>query len=232
VGFAERSAQGRACRQRGRKAAQRLRAPVLSGYRGGRPGSPMAGTGRDRPRHHGTGFHRCPICGLSRSAEGGYRERASRRAARYSRRTGLSGHSRPFHGIAAEARSAAPADHRPGTGDGWHDTGCHHAASRGDPARPAARGRLMPELSAIQRYEPYFARSLAEVAADLESYAKLLVKWQSVQNLVSRETLGQVWTRHFADSLQILSRTGPTDRLFLDFGSGGGFPALPMAIGS
>src|SRR5690606_530596 len=100
------------------------------------------------------------------------------------------------------------------------------------PARPAARGRLMPELSAIQRYEPYFARSLAEVAADLESYAKLLVKWQSVQNLVSRETLGQVWTRHFADSLQILSRTGPTDRLFLDFGSGGGFPALPMAIGS
>ena len=90
----------------------------------------------------------------------------------------------------------------------------------------------MPELSAIQRYEPYFARSLAEVAADLESYAKLLVKWQSVQNLVSRETLGQVWTRHFADSLQILSRTGPTDRVFLDFGSGGGFPALPMAIGS
>ncbi len=90
----------------------------------------------------------------------------------------------------------------------------------------------MADLSAIGRYADHCARPIEAVGADLESYAKLLAKWQAVQNLVSRETLGQVWTRHFADSLQVLARTRTSDRLFLDFGSGGGFPALPMAIGS
>ncbi|MHA6299504.1 16S rRNA (guanine(527)-N(7))-methyltransferase RsmG [Devosia sp. CAU 1758] len=90
----------------------------------------------------------------------------------------------------------------------------------------------MADFSAIAPYSAHFTRPLDAVGADLESYAKLLAKWQAVQNLVSRETLGQVWTRHFADSLQILALTRPQERLFLDFGSGGGFPALPMAIGS
>jgi 16S rRNA (guanine527-N7)-methyltransferase len=84
--------------------------------------------------------------------------------------------------------------------------------------------------STIERYAPYFTRSLAEVAVDLESYAQLLRKWQAVQNLVSRETLDEVWTRYFADSLQVLPLLKAADRAFLDLGSGGGFPALPLAI--
>ena len=90
----------------------------------------------------------------------------------------------------------------------------------------------MGDLATIRPYADHFARPIEQVGADLESYAKLLAKWQAVQNLVSRETLGQVWTRHFADSLQVLALTRPNDKLFLDLGSGGGFPALPMAIGS
>jgi len=85
----------------------------------------------------------------------------------------------------------------------------------------------MSNFEPIRPYAAHFSRSVERVGADLESYAKLLGKWQAVQNLVSRETLGQVWTRHFADSLQVLALTKPSDRLFLDFGSGGGFPALP-----
>jgi 16S rRNA (guanine527-N7)-methyltransferase len=88
----------------------------------------------------------------------------------------------------------------------------------------------MADLTAVAPYAPHFVRSLDEVAADLESYASLLRKWQVVQNLVSRETLDAVWTRHFADSLQVLALLQPGDRTFLDFGSGGGFPALPLAI--
>ncbi|KKB08315.1 hypothetical protein VE26_14240 [Devosia chinhatensis] len=84
----------------------------------------------------------------------------------------------------------------------------------------------------MKPYSPYFSRPYEDVAADLESYAKLLEKWQSVQNLVSRETLKDVWSRHFADSLQLLTLTQASDRLFLDLGSGGGFPALPLAIAS
>ena len=88
----------------------------------------------------------------------------------------------------------------------------------------------MSETDIIARYAEHFTRPLADVAADLESYAQLLRKWQAVQNLVSRETLDDVWTRHFADSLQVLSLLKEGDHAFLDFGSGGGLPALPLAI--
>jgi len=83
---------------------------------------------------------------------------------------------------------------------------------------------------AVLPYAAYLARPVAEVVADLESYAQLLRKWQKVQNLVSRETLDAVWSRHFADSLQVLKLLRETDRLIVDLGSGGGFPALPLAI--
>jgi 16S rRNA (guanine527-N7)-methyltransferase len=90
----------------------------------------------------------------------------------------------------------------------------------------------MADYKAIAPYATHFGRSLEEVGRDLESYAALLKKWQAVQNLVSRETLGAIWERHFADSLQTLSLLSPVDREFLDLGSGGGFPALPLAIAS
>ena len=88
----------------------------------------------------------------------------------------------------------------------------------------------MAGRDAIAPYAPYFTRSLDEVAKDLESYAQLLAKWQAVQNLVSRETLSEVWSRHFADSLQVLKLLNEGDHAFLDLGSGGGLPALPLAI--
>lgn len=90
----------------------------------------------------------------------------------------------------------------------------------------------MPDFQAIAPYAAHFGRPLAAVGADLESYAVLLKKWQAVQNLVSRETLGSIWERHFADSLQVLPLLTNGDREFMDLGSGGGFPALPLAIAS
>lgn len=90
----------------------------------------------------------------------------------------------------------------------------------------------MDGYSAIAPYASLFSRPLDKVGADLESFANLLRKWQAVQNLVSRETLPQLWTRHFADSLQILADFTVNDTLILDLGSGGGFPALPLAIAS
>jgi 16S rRNA (guanine527-N7)-methyltransferase len=87
-------------------------------------------------------------------------------------------------------------------------------------------------LAVIAPYKAYIARPLEEVHRDLESYAALLRKWQPVQNLVSRETLSSVWERHFADSLQLVRLLRDSDSNFLDFGSGGGFPALPLAIAS
>ena len=85
----------------------------------------------------------------------------------------------------------------------------------------------------IAEYEQWFARPAAEVQADLESFAALLLKWNAVQNLVSRETEKNLWQRHIVDSLQVLPLLGHREGAslnILDVGSGGGLPALPLAI--
>ncbi|OEO31644.1 16S rRNA (guanine(527)-N(7))-methyltransferase RsmG [Devosia insulae DS-56] len=79
-------------------------------------------------------------------------------------------------------------------------------------------------------YSGRFVRPEATVRRDLESFAALLKKWNAVQNLVSRETENALWSRHVLDSLQVLPLLRPVDERFLDVGSGGGLPALPLAI--
>ena len=87
----------------------------------------------------------------------------------------------------------------------------------------------MPEL---EDYSACFGRPAAEVRADLESFAALLLKWNAVQNLVSRETEKGLWERHILDSLQVLPLLGRDAGSLraLDVGSGGGLPAIPLAI--
>ena len=67
---------------------------------------------------------------------------------------------------------------------------------------------------------------------DLERFVALLRKWNAVQNLVSRETVEDIWSRHIHDSLQLMKFVRVTDRSVVDLGSGGGLPAIPMAIAS
>jgi 16S rRNA (guanine527-N7)-methyltransferase len=68
------------------------------------------------------------------------------------------------------------------------------------------------------------------IETDLEAYAALLRKWNAAQNLVSRETIGELRPRHIEDSLQLVRLLRASDRVILDLGSGGGLPAIPMAI--
>jgi len=69
-----------------------------------------------------------------------------------------------------------------------------------------------------------------ETLAKLGVLAAELQRWQAVKNLVGPATLTDVWTRHIADSLQLLEHAG-TARTWLDLGSGAGFPGLVVAIG-
>jgi 16S rRNA (guanine527-N7)-methyltransferase len=73
-------------------------------------------------------------------------------------------------------------------------------------------------------------RSPDSLAQDLDRLVDLLLRWNRAHNLVSRETEGGVWRRHVEDSLQLLNHIPPAACRFLDVGSGGGFPALPLAI--
>jgi 16S rRNA (guanine527-N7)-methyltransferase len=85
-------------------------------------------------------------------------------------------------------------------------------------------------MGELTLYAAAFARPEAGVRRDLESFSALLKKWNAVQNLVSRETENALWARHVLDSLQVLPLLRPSDQRFLDVGSGGGLPALPLAI--
>lgn len=64
----------------------------------------------------------------------------------------------------------------------------------------------------------------------LHLYIETLKLWQSRINLVSAETLSQVWERHVLDSIQLASLLPEHSKSILDFGSGAGFPGMVLAI--
>jgi 16S rRNA (guanine527-N7)-methyltransferase len=78
------------------------------------------------------------------------------------------------------------------------------------------------------------ARALAltpvsrETGARLDRFVALLLDWQRRINLIAASTEAKLWTRHIADSLQLLA-LAPQARRWVDLGSGGGFPGLVIA---
>ncbi|MEM9957403.1 MAG: 16S rRNA (guanine(527)-N(7))-methyltransferase RsmG [Pseudomonadota bacterium] len=68
-----------------------------------------------------------------------------------------------------------------------------------------------------------------ETIERLAEFVDILKRWNRSINLVSRSDLEEVWRRHVLDSLgalRFLASDGPV----LDIGSGGGFPALVLAV--
>jgi len=56
-----------------------------------------------------------------------------------------------------------------------------------------------------------------------------VIKWNPTINLISKGSVVNLWDRHILDSAQIFTFFIPKDGLWLDFGSGGGFPGLVLA---
>ena len=67
-----------------------------------------------------------------------------------------------------------------------------------------------------------------EIAAKLDALAMLLIDWQQRMNLIAPSTIPMIWTRHIADSLQLLDHA-PNAKTWIDLGSGAGFPGLVIA---
>jgi 16S rRNA (guanine527-N7)-methyltransferase len=86
----------------------------------------------------------------------------------------------------------------------------------------------LPDLSADR------ARALAltpvsrETLVRLDHFSDLLLTWQQRINLIAPSTIPALWTRHIADSLQLLA-LAPDAKVWADFGSGAGFPGLVLA---
>lgn len=73
-----------------------------------------------------------------------------------------------------------------------------------------------------------------ETLERLERYADLLIRWTKAVNLVSRDSLHDLWRRHMLDSAQLLPLLPAADegrrRVILDLGSGAGFPGMVLSV--
>lgn len=80
------------------------------------------------------------------------------------------------------------------------------------------------------------ARSFVAARCDDRALAKferlivLLREENARQNLVAARSLDEVWLRHIADSVQLLVHTGSKRSIWLDLGTGAGFPGIALAI--
>lgn len=91
---------------------------------------------------------------------------------------------------------------------------------------------MMPQIKDDNASDKAAALALTPVSREteerLDRYLALLREWQAKTNLVAPSTLPQLWTRHIADSLQLLT-LAPHAKIWVDFGSGGGFPGVVLA---
>jgi 16S rRNA (guanine527-N7)-methyltransferase len=70
-----------------------------------------------------------------------------------------------------------------------------------------------------------------EACDRLSSYVESLLEWNRKHNLISRSDVDNVWQRHILHSLlPVLLCTIPRNMEFLDIGTGGGLPGVPIAI--
>jgi len=69
-----------------------------------------------------------------------------------------------------------------------------------------------------------------ETCARLERFAELLKHWNRRVNLVSKDSLNDIWRRHMADSAQLRDVIPAYEGALIDVGSGAGFPGMVLAI--
>jgi 16S rRNA (guanine527-N7)-methyltransferase len=79
---------------------------------------------------------------------------------------------------------------------------------------------------------PYlnYAQIQANLYPKLFLYLDLLLKWNVRTNLTAIRNPEEIVRRHFGESLFAARHLPPETQTLLDFGSGAGFPGLPMAL--
>jgi 16S rRNA (guanine527-N7)-methyltransferase len=92
--------------------------------------------------------------------------------------------------------------------------------------------RGLPDVREVLAADRKRALSVTPVSREttdrLDCFVTLLLDWQRKINLIAASTVASLWTRHVADSLQLVGLV-PSARIWVDLGSGGGFPGLVIA---
>src|SRR6266851_4493562 len=77
---------------------------------------------------------------------------------------------------------------------------------------------------------PYLPDPPATLLSRLSTYLDLLLKWNARTNLTAIRDPEEIVRRHFGESLFAAQHLDPATPTLLDFGSGAGFPGLPIAL--
>jgi 16S rRNA (guanine527-N7)-methyltransferase len=70
----------------------------------------------------------------------------------------------------------------------------------------------------------------ARAVEQFEAYLALLMKWNARMNLTAARKPEEIVRRHFAESIFAARQIPKQAKTLLDFGSGAGFPGIPIAI--
>ena len=87
---------------------------------------------------------------------------------------------------------------------------------------------LSPDLAADRSRALALTPVSRETLDRLDRYVAVLLEWQQRMNLIASSTEPKLWTRHIADLLQLLA-LAPQARVWVDLGSGAGFPGVVIA---
>jgi 16S rRNA (guanine527-N7)-methyltransferase len=91
----------------------------------------------------------------------------------------------------------------------------------------------MPTLSEVQIatiLTPFLPSPPPGILPKLSTYLELLLKWNARTNLTAIRDPEEIVRRHFGESLFAGLHLAPEADSVLDFGSGAGFPGLPIAL--
>jgi 16S rRNA (guanine527-N7)-methyltransferase len=88
--------------------------------------------------------------------------------------------------------------------------------------------KTKPDLSSDRAAALRLTPVSRETLARLDVFVDTLLAWNARTNLIAASTVPHLWTRHVADSLQLLD-LAPGARIWVDLGSGAGFPGLVIA---
>lgn len=87
----------------------------------------------------------------------------------------------------------------------------------------------MNEIEALKKYFPELSEGQI---TQFQTLMRLYPEWNAKINVISRKDIDNLFVNHILHSLSIAKFLGPLEAgtRFLDLGTGGGFPGLPLAV--
>ncbi len=83
----------------------------------------------------------------------------------------------------------------------------------------------------IEIIEKYFPKLTVEQKEQFEALGHLYPEWNEKINVISRKDIDNLYAHHILHSLGIAKVMSPKpETSFIDVGTGGGFPGIPLAI--